>query len=144
MNMFQLEKMVLRLDVSRIDGITISGGEPFAQPNELKEFLKKMSPQIEDILVFSGYTYDELCEMENNSIQECFKYIDVLILGEYVDEKNDNKTALVASSNQKIYFLEEKLRQKYEMYMNQGRQIQNVFWNDELMSIGIHNSERRV
>lgn len=140
----QLEKMVLRLDVSRIDGITISGGEPFAQPNELKEFLKKMSPQIEDILVFSGYTYDELCEMENNSIQECFKYIDVLILGEYVDEKNDNKTALVASSNQKIYFMEEKLRQKYEMYMNQGRQIQNVFWNDELMSIGIHNSERRV
>ena len=64
--------------------------------------------------------------------------------GEYIDEKNDNKTALIASTNQKIYFLKENLKEKYKKYMDKGRQIQNVFLKDELMSIGIHNNERSV
>lgn len=140
----QLEKMILKIDTKRIDGITISGGEPFAQPSELKKFLREISSRIEDILVFSGYTYEELLEMPDSDVQECFQYMGVLISGEYIDEKNDNKTALIASTNQKMYFLKENLRGKYKKYMDKGRQIQNVFWKDELMSIGIHNNERSV
>ena len=52
--------MILKIGIERIDGITISGGEPFAQPFELKKFLQKISSKVEDILVFSGYTYEEL------------------------------------------------------------------------------------
>ena len=140
----QLENMILKIDIKRIDGITVSGGEPFAQPFELKKFLQKVSSKIEDILVFSGYTYEELLEMTDSDVHECFQYIGVLISGEYIDEKNDNKTALIASTNQKIYFLKENLKVKYKKYMDEGRQIQNVFWKDELMSIGIHNNERSV
>ena len=47
-------------------------------------------------------------------------------------------------TNQKIYFLKENLKEKYKKYMDKGRQIQNVFLKDELMSIGIHNNERSV
>ncbi|MBU5477687.1 radical SAM protein [Eubacterium sp. MSJ-13] len=140
----QLENMILKIDIMRIDGITISGGEPFAQPSELKKFLQKISSKVEDILVFSGYTYEELLKIQDSDVQECFKYIGVLISGEYIDEKNDNKTALIASTNQKIYFLKENLKEKYKKYMDKGRQIQNIFWKDELMSVGIHNSERSV
>ena len=136
--------MILKIDTEQIDGITVSGGEPFAQPFELKKFLQKVSSKIEDILVFSGYTYEELLEMTDSDVQECFQYIGVLISGEYIDEKNDNKTALIASTNQKIYFLKENLKEKYKKYMDKGRQIQNVFLKDELMSIGIHNNERSV
>ena len=89
-------------------------------------------------------TYEELLKIQDSNVQECFKYIGVLISGEYIDEKNDNKTALIASTNQKMYFFRENLREKYKKYMDEGRQIQNVFWKDELMSIGIHNSERSV
>ena len=106
--------------------------------------MQKVSSKIEDILVFSGYTYEELLEMTDSDVQECFQYIGVLISGEYIDEKNDNKTALIASTNQKIYFLKENLKEKYKKYMDKGRQIQNVFLKDELMSIGIHNNERSV
>ncbi len=140
----QLEEMILKTDVKRIEGITISGGEPFAQPGELRKFLKKISSKIEDILVFSGYTYEELSKMCDSNVQECFQYIGVLISGEYIDEKNDNKTALIASTNQQMYFFKGNLKGKYNTYMNKGRQIQNVYFNDELMSIGIHNNERSV
>lgn len=139
-----LKNMILKIGIERIDGITISGGEPFAQPFELKKFLQKISSKVEDILVFSGYTYEELLKIQDSNVQECFKYIGVLISGEYIDEKNDNKTALIASTNQKMYYFRENLRKKYKKYMDGGRQIQNVFWKDELMSIGIHNSERSV
>lgn len=138
----RLEEIILKMDINRIDGVTISGGEPFAQSAELKRLLKKISSRVEDILVFSGYTYEELLEMQNNDVQDCFSYIGVLISGEYIDEKNDNKTALIASTNQKMYFFKENLKERYNRYMNKGRQIQNVYLNDELMSIGIHNNER--
>ncbi len=140
----QLEKMILKIDVRRIEGITISGGEPFAQPRDLKKFLQKISSKVEDILVFSGYTYEELLKMQDSDVRECFRYISVLISGEYIDARNDNKTALIASTNQQMYFLKRRFEEKYKKYMNNGRQIQNVFWKDELMSIGIHNNERSV
>lgn len=31
----QLEEIILKMDINRIDGVTISGGEPFAQSAEL-------------------------------------------------------------------------------------------------------------
>lgn len=118
----QLENMILKIDTEQIDGITVSGGEPFAQPFELKKFLQKVSSKIEDILVFSGYTYDELLEMTDSDVQECFQYIGVLISGEYIDEKNDNKTALIASTNQKIYFLKENLKKNIKnIWIKGGR-----------------------
>lgn len=39
----QLEEMILKTDVKTYRGVTISGGEPFAQPGELRKFLKKIS-----------------------------------------------------------------------------------------------------
>ena len=60
-----LKNMILKIGIERIDGITISGGEPFAQPFELKKFLQKISSKVEDILVFSGYTYEELLKIQD-------------------------------------------------------------------------------
>ena len=140
----QLEEMILKTDVKRIEGITISGGEPFAQPGELRKFLKKISSKIEDILVFSGYTYEELYKICYIIVHECFHYICVIFCGEYFDENNDNIKELIASNYQQMYFFKGNLKGKYNTYMNKGRQIQNVYFNDELMSIGIHNNERSV
>lgn len=139
----QIKQMLVNIDMDEVDGITVSGGEPFAQPEELRRFLEFISPFVEDILVFSGYTYEDLKNMEDSDIQGCFPYIGVLVAGEYIDEKNDNKTALIASSNQQMIFLKKTLQKKYADYMKKGRQIQNVFYGDSLMSLGIHNNRRK-
>ena len=134
----EIQKIITTSDFSDIDGFTVSGGEPFCQPKELLKILTKKS---EDILVFSGYTFEELIGMKDFYVRSCLDYIGVLVAGEYIDELNDNATALVASVNQKLHIFHQSLQGKYEIYLREGRQIQNIFYNNEMMSVGIHNRE---
>lgn len=140
----EIKKILLSPEFPIIDGFTISGGEPFCQLKELLKLLKVFREISEDILVFSGYTYKELMEMDDYDMCSCLNYIGVLVAGTYIDELNDNETALVASSNQTIHYLCSNLRDKYTSYIHQGRQIQNVFYNNEMISVGIHNREEKV
>ena len=94
--------------------------------------------------MFTGYTFDELNFSDNPYIRECFRYIGVLVTGEYIDELNDNHTPLLASTNQEIIFLKQNLRPLYGEYQKKGRQIQNIFHNNEMMSVGIHNREENM
>lgn len=119
-----------------IDGITITGGEPFDQAAELCEFLDGL-PESLDILVFSGYRYDEL--LKRSETRELLSRIDVLIDGEYVDEQNDNRSALRGSTNQQIRFLNMDVQPEYERYLAEGRKIQNFVYDYEIISVGIHN-----
>lgn len=141
LSMENIEKMLSLIDFSMIDGVTISGGEPFCQSEDLLKLLKIISQKSEDILVFSGYTYEELKKTDNPLIIDCLRHIGVLIAGEYINELNDNKTSLIASTNQEMIFIKPNLQSRYAEYQKKGRQIQNVFHNNEMMSVGIHNKE---
>lgn len=119
-----------------VDGITISGGEPFLQAAELTEFLDLLSIE-GDILVFSGYTYEEL--ISNDVSKKLLDRIDVLIDGEYKDSLNDGKSALRGSTNQRIHYLNSHVVEQYECYLKQGRIIQNFVYDYNILSVGIHN-----
>ena len=119
-----------------VDGITISGGEPFLQAVELTEFLDLLSIE-GDILIFSGYTYEEL--ISNNVSKNLLDRIDVLIDGEYKDSLNDGKSALRGSTNQRIHYLNSRVVEQYERYLKQGRIIQNFVYDYNILSVGIHN-----
>lgn len=119
-------------------GITISGGEPFDQADELSELLD-LIPQKKDVLVFSGYRHEELQKKEEAA--GLLRRIDVLVDGPYIEEQNDNSSALRGSVNQNILFLNEKVRSIYEEYMKKGRTIQNFVYDYKTVSVGIHNRE---
>lgn len=119
-----------------IDGITITGGEPFDQAAELCEIIDELPEKI-DVLIFTGYKYNELLERED--AKELLSRVDVLIDGEYVDELNDNQSALRGSVNQHIWYLNKDAQLKYEEYLAEGRKIQNFVYDYEISSIGIHN-----
>lgn len=121
------------------DGITITGGEPFDQSEDLIELIDNLNFKAE-ILVFSGYPIEEL--QGDSKKRKLLKKIDVLIDGDYVDELNDGQSALRGSSNQKIHFLNEALREKYEVYMREGRKIQNFVYDYKTISVGIHNRSK--
>ena len=66
-----------------IDGFTITGGDPFYQPEELKILLGMLKEISDDILVYTGY---KRAELQNDLLEN----ISVLIDGEYIEELNDN------------------------------------------------------
>ena len=118
----------------RVDGFTITGGDPFFQPDDLSRLLEQIKKISDDILVYTGYMKDELPP-------EILKNIAVLIDASYVKERNNN-CRLRGSDNQTIYILSEKHRAAYEKYLaTTENQIQNFTTQDGYISVGIHRSD---
>ena len=120
-----------------IDGITITGGEPFLQSGELAELVTYLREQVsEDILVYTGYTYDELQAIRNPLVTTVLQQIAVLIDGPYVEKLNDNRP-LRGSANQQIIILNEQFRSRYDAVSTGRRSVHNVFYGTTHLSIGI-------
>lgn len=120
-----------------IDGFTLTGGDPFMQPDALRELLPKLYSITEDILVYTGYMYEEL-EYKHKDILD---WISVLIDGKYVETKNYG-AMLKGSNNQRIIYLNGSMEEKYSEYLSCGKsQIQNFETSDGLISVGIHFPE---
>lgn len=141
-SMTVIKEMISKID-KKIDGITITGGEQFCQAKDLFEIITFMLEITDDILIFTGYSKKEIYDLNNDYAIKCIEKATVVIYGEYVDELNDNHTPLIASSNQVIEFHNPKINNKYINYMNNGRIIENFYYNDNLISVGIHNSRRK-
>lgn len=95
------------------DGVTISGGEPFDQPQVLYELLQLLNGQIEKlprgIICFTGYTIEEL--QENRVAQPCLDLIDLIVEGRYIDDLRQ-VSCLAGSSNQRFVYLDKPRRGK--------------------------------
>ena len=137
-NLKDLRKMIKPIMVQRhVDGIIITGGEPFNQAEELVLLLKSLEKYTDDIIVFTGYTLEELKEADM-STRECLAHIGVIIDGPYIDALNSG-TAMRGSDNQKIHILKKSLIAKYEAYLSSYKNsIQNFITKDGIISVGIH------
>lgn len=117
-----------------VDGFTLTGGDPFYQPEALKELLPYLYIVQKDILVYTGYEYGFI----KAKYGDLLKYIAVLIDGKYEEEKNKG-AVLRGSDNQNIYYLNEEYRTKYQAYLEQKTsKIQNFHTADGVISVGIH------
>ena len=116
----------------KVDGFTLTGGDPFFQPDVLSELLERIKKISDDILVYTGYTKDELPA-------PLLKNIAVLIDAPYIKERNNN-CLLRGSDNQTIHILSEKYRAAYQNYLASAEnQIQNFATRDGYISVGIHH-----
>lgn len=83
------------------DGITISGGEPFDQPDALFELLKRLrSLTAADVLVFTGHPWTKVRKIVEASPGS----IDALVTGRF-DVNQSQTLALRGSDNQELHFL---------------------------------------
>ncbi len=93
-----------------LTGITISGGEPFLQAEEIRRLLRLVKSKTGlDVMLYSGYTYEELLKIYGSLAEDIFALTDIFIDGEYVEELNNN-SMYRGSDNQKIYFFTDKYR----------------------------------
>ena len=119
-----------------IEGITVTGGEPFDQARDLALVLESLG-QGKEVLVFTGYSYEELRSREEAG--KLLALTDVLIDGPYVETLNDNYSALRGSTNQRIHYLNPAAEAVYKPYLREGRKIQNYVYDYKTLSVGIHN-----
>lgn len=119
---------------ARIDGFTISGGEPFYRPEGLRALVEFLARIHEDILIFSGYTLEELRNKKNEDVDAVLGLCAALIDGPYIKNLNDNR-GLRGSSNQRIIVF--KYSEKYLGLETQERGLQNVVYGNGVLTIGI-------
>lgn len=118
-------------------GITISGGEPFAQANELKSLVELYgNAGITDILIYTGYTIEELIDKSNADINFILSHIAVLIDGPFVEALVDD-TPLRGSSNQRVLVLNNQYKSIYEEFLNREKKVDIFYFDDETHFIGI-------
>ncbi len=99
-----------------LDGITISGGEPFEQADSLYELIKLIKSETHlDIMAYSGYTIKELNE-HSESARKIISLIDILVDGRFEERLSNNKIWR-GSDNQKLHLLSERA-QKYRYIEN--------------------------
>lgn len=122
----------------KIDGVPITGGDPFIQSGALVELLVGIEKlQIYDTLVYTGYTIDEI--KSDSIMRQALTHIGILIDGPYIDALNDNKS-IRGSSNQHIMVLRKPLADRYKDVDEWERKSQTVYTDNCLYSIGIpHN-----
>lgn len=103
-----VDELVKRIQKSQRTELTISGGEPFLQAKSLVELITKLRSHNEiGVIVYTGYTYDELQNSKDDSYMELLQLCDLIIDGAYEETLNDGKN-LRGSSNQKAILLTDK------------------------------------
>lgn len=119
----------------RADGITVSGGEPFDQAEGLAELLEMLERITgDDVLVYTGYTIEELRERGDPSTEWILSHIAALIDGPYIASENDGR-GIRGSSNQRIFVW--KYEDRYRDAAAGKRQVQFVEERTSLFQIGV-------
>lgn len=122
-----------------LDGVTITGGDPFEQEDELLELLILIDGLnlSKGVIVFSGFTYDEI--RDNKIREKCCDYIDVLIDGRYED-KNRVTDSFKGSSNQNIIYFSSKLK---EEELNMDQEVEVSLSNDIICITGFPSVDKK-
>jgi len=89
-----------------LDGITLTGGEPFLQPAAAAVLAAGTKKYNGNVWCYSGFTYEQLTEQQDPNVQELLSLVDVLVDGPFVLEKKDPSLLWKGSSNQRILKLE--------------------------------------
>ncbi len=97
-----------------ITGLSLLGGEPFEPENQpaLTALLRRVKTELPEKTVwcYTGYTYDtDLAEggsVFTDVTKEMLSYIDILVDGEFIEERRDLMLRFRGSRNQRILTLE--------------------------------------
>ncbi len=142
------EKMVYVRDLAEdvisctnINGITVSGGEPFLQAKSLSEFLGIVldkRPEL-TVLFYTGYKMEALTWPD---AQKLLSMIDLLIDGPYIS-KLDDDTSIRGSSNQRFIYLTQRLVPFKEEIEQGKRKVEYHLTNGMVIAYGVPSSKMK-
>ena len=89
----------------QVEGITLLGGEPFAQAAGAAMLAEEVQAAGLSVMIFSGYTLDELRANADLAIRALLAATDILVDGPYMRHLPETRRRWIGSSNQQIHFL---------------------------------------
>lgn len=101
-----VQEIVDKLVESGHKKFTISGGDPFYQPENLYNLVREIKTRIpnSDIWCYTGFTYEEL-QLKSDCTGLALRYIDTLVDGPFIQDLRDENLKFRGSSNQRIIHL---------------------------------------
>ena len=111
------------LAVREIDGVTFSGGEPFAQAAALAGLAEQLQAAGLTVVIFTGYTYADLTAANNPDWNRLLAAADVLVAGPY---KKDlpSQDYLLGSANQELIYLTDRLKNHPDRHSSLGHTLE--------------------
>ena len=104
-----VEQIVQHLDVLKtrydIEGITVLGGEPFAQADALAEVARAARRMGLTVMVYSGYHLSRLWQASDSGWQALLDASDILVDGPFLADQMSNHLLWRGSCNQRILLL---------------------------------------
>lgn len=84
------------------DGVSILGGEPFDQPKSLQILVEKLKAKNYHLVIYSGYTLEDLLARKSEIINRILTKTDLLIDGAFKREFSANAGEYRGSNNQRL------------------------------------------
>lgn len=101
----------------QIDGVTLSGGDPYYQQTECRQLLKLLPKEL-NVWIYTGFEYEEIKDLELTSLA------DVLVDGRF-DSLKRCEGKPYGSSNQRIIHIYDK-KLKAEEYSDEYKRQYNI------------------
>jgi anaerobic ribonucleoside-triphosphate reductase activating protein len=107
------------------DGITLSGGEPFRQPEPCYEIASYAKELGLNVWCYTGYTYEALLTMaqSNDIYMKLLQNIDVLIDGRFMLNQRSLSLKFRGSSNQRVIDVQASLARKEVVLVSKYSEI---------------------
>ncbi len=115
------DEIIEALKPDYIEGFSLLGGEPFEIQNQkaLLSFIKRVKYRYpeKDIWCYSGYLFDRDIISENGAARceatdELLSFLDILIDGEFIEDKKNLNIKFRGSENQRIIDVQKSLKEK--------------------------------
>ncbi|WP_342275530.1 4Fe-4S single cluster domain-containing protein [Spiroplasma endosymbiont of Cantharis lateralis] len=130
-NEFIYEKILEAKTLFNIEGITLIGGEPFLQPDGLKELVIWSQKNNLSVICFTGYIYEQMLEEHNDIL----KNIDILIDGPFIMKLLDKNRRLIGSKNQRVIKITDRYK-NCDYFEQPHSEVEIQIYNDRLSMNG--------
>ncbi len=103
--LISIEGIIQRVGVNPLlDGVTLSGGEPFEQAEALSRLAMALKKLGHNIITYTGYTYEHIVEKSDKmeGWMALLHHTDILIDGPFEIEKKNLNLRFRGSENQRI------------------------------------------
>ena len=146
--LMSIRALAAEIALSKTDGVTISGGEPFLQAEALAEMLSYLRDNFkydQGVIVYTGYVWEELKDVPG--AEALLKQTDLLIDGPYVKDLDDGKS-LRGSSNQRVIPLTDRYDRPeiLSLYGAEGRETEYFWHGNTVNCVGVadHSPQPRA
>ena len=133
----ELGKIILQQE--NIEGITISGGEPFLQANALRKLIDYLRARKDlGVIIYSGFKKEQLDQKPE--YKALLEMTDILIDGPYIEEL-DIGQPYIGSSNQVLHQLSDRYINDVSYYKKKGRRAEIKIYSDQVVLVGVPSKE---